>query len=57
MFCFLKGHWTSITSIFFISSSIEDLKSNQYQKFQLILPIRFHFHEVFCEQHHLQNAL
>ena len=25
----LKGHWTTITSIFFISNSIEDFKLNQ----------------------------
>ena len=43
----LKGHWTNITSIFFISSSKEDLKSNQYRKFQLILPMRFHFMRYF----------
>ena len=28
IFGYLKGHWTSLTSIFFISSSIKDCKSN-----------------------------
>ena len=31
----------------FIPNSIEDLKLNQYQNFQLILPMRFHFMRYF----------
>ena len=37
----LKEHWTSKTSIFFISDPIEDLKFNQYRHFQLILLMHF----------------
>ena len=38
----LKGHWTSITFVFYFYS-IDDFELNQYQNFQLILPISFHF--------------
>ena len=38
----LKGHWTSLTSIFLYNSK-EDIKSTQYQIFKLILPMRLHF--------------
>ena len=31
----------------FISNSIEDFKLNQYQNFQLILPMHFHFMRYF----------
>ena len=31
----------------FISNSIEDIKSNQYRNFQLILPMCFHFMRYF----------
>ena len=30
-----------------VSSTIEDIKSNQYRKFQLILPMRLHFMRYF----------
>ena len=50
----LKGHWTSI--YLFISSSIEDLKSNQYRKKSADSVNALSFYEVFCEQHHLQRA-
>ena len=43
----LKGRWTSITSYLFISNSKEDFKLNQYQNFQLILPMCFHFMRYF----------
>ena len=43
----LKGHWTSITLIFFISNSIKDFNSSQYRNFQLILPMHFHFIRYF----------
>ena len=33
--------------IFFVSNSKEDLKLNQYQDFQLILPMHFHFMRYF----------
>ena len=38
---------TKYNNYHFISSSIEDLKSNQYRKFQLIPPMRFHFMRYF----------
>ena len=40
---FIKGALDKYNIYHFIYSSIEDLKSNQYWKFQLILPKRFHF--------------
>ena len=43
----LKGALDKYNIYLFISSSIEDLKSNQYRKFQLILPMRFHFMRYF----------
>ena len=46
LFSSLKGHWTSITSIF-VPNSVENLKLNQYRIFQLILPMRFHFMRYF----------
>ena len=42
-----KGALDKYNIYLFISSSIEDLKSNQYQKFQLFLPMRFHFMRYF----------
>ena len=39
----LKGHWTRITSISFLSCSKENCKINQYQQFQPIRPMHFHF--------------
>ena len=41
VFVFLKGQWTYIGSIFSVSYSIENLKINEYQTFQLILPMCF----------------
>ena len=38
-----KGALDKYNIYLFISSSIEDLKSNQYRNFQLILPKCFHF--------------
>ena len=43
----IKGALDKYNIYLFISSSIEDLKSNQYQKFQLFLPMRFHFMRYF----------
>ena len=43
----LKGALDKYNIYLFISSSIEDLKSNQYRKFQLFLPMRFHFKRYF----------
>ena len=40
---FFKGALDKYNIYLFISSSIEDLKSNLYQKIQLIMPMRFHF--------------
>ena len=38
-----KGALDKYNIYLFISNSIEDFKLNQYRKFQLILPMRFHF--------------
>ena len=43
----IKGALDKYNIYPFISSSIEDLKSNQYWKFQLILPKHFHFMRYF----------
>ena len=43
----LKGHWTSVTSIFLSSNSTEDIKLNPDRNFQLFLPMRFHFTRYF----------
>ena len=43
----LKGALDKYNIYLFISSSIENLKSNKYRKFQLILPMRFHFMRYF----------
>ena len=43
----VKGALDKYNMYLFISSSIEDLKSNQYRKFELILPMRFHFMRYF----------
>ena len=43
----LKGALDKYNMCLFISSSIEDLKPNQYRKFQLILPMPFHFMRYF----------
>ena len=44
---FLKGHWTSMTFMFFRLNSIEDFRLDLYWNFQLILPMRFHFMRYF----------
>ena len=49
----IKGPLDKYSIYLFISTSIEELKSNQYRNFQLILPMHFDF-EVFCEQYYLQ---
>ena len=38
----LKGALDKYDLYLFIPNSIENLKLNQYQNFQLILPVRFH---------------
>ena len=43
----LKGALDKYNINLFISSSIEDFKSNQYRKFQLNLPMRVHFMRYF----------
>ena len=43
----LKGALDKYNNYPFVSSSIEDLKSNHYRKFQLIPPMRFHFMRYF----------
>ena len=43
----IKGALDKYNIYLFISDSIEDIKSNQYRKFQLILPMRFHFMRYF----------
>ena len=43
----LKGALDKNNIYLFISNSIEDFKLNQYQIFQLILPMRFHFMRYF----------
>ena len=43
----LKGALDKYNIYLFIFSSIEDIKSNQYRKFQLILPTCFHFMRYF----------
>ena len=43
----LNGALDKSNIYLFIPSSIEDLKSNQYRNFQLILPMRFHFTRYF----------
>ena len=42
-----KGALDKYNPISLYNSSIENIKINQYQKFQLILPIRFHFMRSF----------
>ena len=39
----LKGALDKYNIYLFMPNSIEDFKSNQYQNFQLVLPMRFHF--------------
>ena len=46
-FLLFKGALDKYNTLLFISNSIEDFKSNQYQNFQLILPMRFHFMNYF----------
>ena len=43
----VKGALDKSNIYLFISSSIKDCKSNSYRKFQLILPMRFHFMRYF----------
>ena len=43
----VKGALDKYNIYLSISSSIEGLKLNQYRKFQLILPMRFHFMRYF----------
>ena len=43
----LKGALDKFNIYFCISNSIEDFKSNIYQNFQPILPMRFHFMKYF----------
>ena len=43
----LKGALDKFNIHLFISNSIEYSKSNQYQNFQLILPMHFHFMRYF----------
>ena len=42
-----KGALDKFNICIFICSTIEDFKSNQYRKFQLILPMSFHFMRYF----------
>ena len=46
----IKGALDKYNMYLFISNSVEDVKLNQYQNFQLISA----FYDTFCEQHHLQ---
>ena len=39
----IKGALDKYDIYLFISNSVEDFELNQYQNFQLILPMRFHF--------------
>ena len=43
----LKGALDKSNKYLFISSSVKDCKSNPYRKFQLILPMHFHFMRYF----------
>ena len=43
----IKGALDKYNIYLFISNSLEDFKLNQYRKFQLILPMRFHFMRYF----------
>ena len=43
----IKGALDKYNIYLFISKSIEDFKLKQYRKFQLILPMRFHFMRYF----------
>ena len=43
----VKGALDKYNIYLLISNSILDLKLNQYQNFQLILPMRFHFMRYF----------
>ena len=43
----LKGALDKYNTHLFISNSIQDFKLNQYQNFQLLLPMRFHFMRYF----------
>ena len=45
----IKGALDKSNIYFFISSSIKDWKPNLYRKFQLILPMRFHFMRYFVK--------
>ena len=40
----------------YISNSTKDFKLNQYRNFSADSANAFSFHEVFCEQHHLQSV-
>ena len=51
----LKGALDKYNIYFFMSNSIEAFKSNQYQHFQLILPMRFHFMRYFDNSIILKN--
>ena len=51
-----KGALDKYDIYLFISSSVEDLKSNQYRKISANSANAFSFYEVFCEHHHLQSA-
>ena len=42
-----KGALDKLKIYLFVSYSIEDFKLNQYQNFQLTLPMRFHFMRYF----------
>ena len=42
-----KGALDKSNIYLFTSNSVEDIKSNQYRNFQLILPMRFHFMRYF----------
>ena len=45
--CFFKGALDKYNIYLFISNVIEDFKLNQYRRFQLILPMHFHFMRYF----------
>ena len=44
---FIKGALDKYNIYLFMSNSMEDFKLNQYQKFQLTLPVHFHFMRYF----------
>ena len=56
MFCFLKGHWTSITAIFLHLVPYRGFKIKPIPKISANSANTFSFYQVFCEHHHLQNA-